>query len=543
MKRAGWLMVLLIACGGAPVAAPASIASVAPAGPGRCLLLTTNDSEAHFDGARDAEGTWLGSIARVAAAKQAAIQERGTGNVLLLEGGDVLQGRYMTRQDGNRKQAAVAALQLYERAGYDYGVLGNHEFDAGPKILRAALEGLSRYRIVVSNLDAQGTALDPVTADPQRPLYTETAVVDCGGIRLGLFGLLTPSTKTISDFGDVRFPADAVHGPARAAVQKLRAGGAQVVVALTHLGIEHDVVLAQAVTGIDAIVGGHSHTKLSEPRRVGATWITQTGSHFSGLGRLDLVAADGGGLAGAGTTWQVQPLDAHPEEPTIKAAVDELRQSLLPEVVLGERKVAWDLRPGLGLYEYGRRAARGLLQHVQRLGRPVDAALLNIGGLRSATLYPPGPATSLDVAAIHPFPNRIVVVRLTGAQVKLLAEHTCGGSERGVGAGIAFACDNTRRPIDYTWRDHKPTAVAFPGERVQGLELGGKAVEPTRTYAVATLDYLARGGSGFFALTQGERTCLDGAPFAMPQGCPNSPLLADVIGAEVTLGTLDAPLP
>ena len=132
----------------------------------RCLLLTTNDSESNFDGAvRAADGklTYTYPLARIATAKKAALAAH-PGGVLLLEGGDVLQGRFLERQDGDRARAAADNWPMYEAAGYDFGALGNHEFDNGPKVVRRALQGLNQFRLLAANVDGAGTALDPLDA-------------------------------------------------------------------------------------------------------------------------------------------------------------------------------------------------------------------------------------------------------------------------------------------------------------------------------------------------------------------------------------------
>ena len=548
---------LVVAC----CSGPAQVVGTAPqpkpqphSQPGRCLLLTTNDSESNFDGPRaGAPGSqeFLVPIARVAGEKQRMQADRGAANVLLVEGGDVLQGRYLARADGNRADAAAAALGLYERAGYDLGVFGNHEFDGGPKVLRAALERLTRYRLLVANLDAAGTALDPVT--DQRAggrLYEATALVECGGLRVGFFGLLTPTTKTISDFGDVRFASDPLVSPAREAVAALRGAGAEVVVALTHLGVGDDVALAAAVTGIDAIVGGHSHTALPQARRVGRTWITQTGARFANLGRLEFVRGADGGFDPAQTSWRLDPIDgALAPDPAIVAAAAALRATLVPERTIGSRAIAWDLTPGR-LVPYARRTARAMATRASAATlRPVDGALMNLGGLRSATLYPVGPVTNVDVAAIHPFPNRLVVVDLPGAHLRAVLEHICsaaGDDRHGAGAvtwGIAFRCDVQRKMVRYEWQDNRPIRIAEPGERVLDATVAGRPLQPSATYRLATLDYLAKGGSGYFPLTLGDRRCLDGQPFVPARPCETTPLLADVIEDAVRAGTLDADLP
>jgi 5'-nucleotidase/UDP-sugar diphosphatase len=545
-----WLVAVVLAgsvsaCGAASVARGPEPA--AAGGPKRCLLLTTNDSESNFDGPRLGQG-YLQPVARVAQAKRDQLARR-PGGVLLVEGGDVLQGRYMERRDGDRGLAMRLAWQVYEAAGYDFGTVGNHEFDGGPKLLRAAMEGLQRYRLLSANLEAEGTSLDPTHRGRPDGLFGSTALVDCGGIRIGLFGLTTPSTRTISQIGDVRFGKDPVAGPARAVVHQLRQAGAQVVVALTHLGVSEDVDLARDVSGIDAIVGGHSHTPLFTVRRVGATWITQTGSRFAWLGELDLALdADGEGLDPQQTRWRLRKLDESlPIAADIAAHVNGLRTTLVDEVVIGQRSVAWDLTVPHG--DYGRRAARATAAAAQAALAAtlhIDGAALNAGGLRSHSIYPPGPVTNLDVQAIHPFANRVVVVSLSGEQLRDLLEHGCQPASDSHGQslvlwGLSGTCTRDRRGPEYRWVDGRPVQLLRRGERVEDARIHGQPLEMTRRYTIATIDYLARGGSGFLAMTLGERRCLDGQPW-QPDATCRSPILHEVITAAVRDGSLDAPL-
>ena len=551
MRKFAYLAVLFtLACGAAqsPVVAP----TLAP--PRRCLLLTTNDSESNFDGAvRGADGklTYTYPLARIAEAKKEALAAH-PGGVLLLEGGDVLQGRFLERQDGDRARAAADMWSLYEAAGYDAGALGNHEFDNGPKTVRRALQGLSQYRLLAANVDGDGTSLDPT--EPGRPagLFGATALVDCGGIKIGLFGLLTPSTRTISDLGDVKLKP--LIETVQASLSALRHQGAETVVLLSHLGVDDDKQLAQAVMGIDVIVGGHSHTKLEHAVRVehndrlSPTWITQTGARFERLGRIDL-AVDAEGHVLDATTYALELPTAHQPDPAIVAKTDALLQNLEAEKVIGKRDYAWDVMD-IAHSQYAVRATRAVAQYAERASkRHVDGGLLNTGGFRSHTIYPPGPVTNLDVSAIHPFRNRVVTVTLTGAQLKDVLEHACGHAqnlEHGANSivwGIQVRCAVARTPARYSYVDNKPVAIEAHGDRAQDIAVGGKPLVPGKKYTIATLDYLARGGSSYLPLQLGERQCLDGKRFQAEDkaACGETALLSDVLIEAVTAGELDKP--
>ncbi len=543
------LTVLATGCGAATTAVDAGGASAVPAQPKRCVLLTTNDSEAEFDGdpaiVPRGEAT-LDTLARVVGARAAAEIDH-PGSVLLLEAGDVLQGRYMQRKDGDRGRAARETLAMYEAAGYDLGTIGNHEFDAGPAMLAEALAGVgAHYTLLNTNLARADTTLaDP----PGRVLLHERAMRDCGGLKIGFFGVLTPSTRQISSMGDVRFrdSDDPVHGPARAAVAALREAGAEIVVAITHLGVEHDLALAAAVDGIDVIVGGHSHTPIKEWLRVGQTFVTQSGSRFSWLGRIDLIGRASGGLDTERSTWKLQPVDASsPVDAATRERLATFRAAYASGRVIGSRSVAWVLT-GDARHEYGKRAARAVAHFARQHGVAVDGAMLNSGGLRSQRIFEPGPVLDLDVKAIHPFDNRLVVVDLDGRQLRQAMEHVCV-EDHGEAAGrrvqladIAVTCDVSKPALRYRMADGAIVGIKLPGERVRELRIGGALVEPGRHYRIATNDYMARGGSGHWQLSQVQRRCLDDRPFG-EELCPGGATVADAVSAAVSDGSLDQPL-
>lgn len=322
------------------------------------------------------------------------------------------------------------------------------------------------------------------------------------------------------------------------------------VIALSHLGVGQDVALAGDVTGIDLVVGGHSHTPLRQARRQGTALITQTGARFANLGELELVLdGDGEGLDLQRTRWTLRPIDASlPQDPQIEAQVAALRSGLVPEVVIGQRKRSWDLTDPRG--EYSQLATKALVAAAEQASQawpgpklPVVAGLLNAGGFRSHTEYPPGPVTNLDIAAIHPFANRAVVVELTGQQLLDTLEHGCAPGSDGHGQGLVNyalqgTCDRSKPTPKYQLQDGKPVGLLERGQRLQGALLAGRPIDPKARYRLATIDYLARGGSGFWPLTQGDRRCFDGKPY-VPEGSCGSPLMAEVIEAAVRAGTLE----
>lgn len=206
---------------------------------------------------------------------------RGRGSrVLLLDAGDIIHGTPEELAFGGKP--VLAAMNAI---GYDAAVAGNHEFDFGQRVTRDAI-GFARFPLLSANVR------DSATGAPWgglRPYILR----DLGGVRVAIFGLTT--TYTV----DIQWPrtlagivfVDPIE-TARALVPVLRdRERADVVVALTHLGVAVDTALARAVPGIDVVLGGHSHTRLDEQLWIGETLVTQTGALARMLGRTDLLLA------------------------------------------------------------------------------------------------------------------------------------------------------------------------------------------------------------------------------------------------------------
>jgi 5'-nucleotidase len=171
-------------------------------------------------------------------------------DVLLLHAGDSVVGTpFYTVHKG------MAEAWVLEQMGFTAMAPGNHEFNQGP-------EGLARFAEVVTfpllcaNFDFTG---EPLLAGEIRPYV----IVEVGAGKVGIIGLTTEDTAVISNPGPNVVIGDPV-AAARRAVDELTAQGVNAIIALTHLGWEEDLELARSVTGIDIVIGGHSHTLPAE---------------------------------------------------------------------------------------------------------------------------------------------------------------------------------------------------------------------------------------------------------------------------------------
>ncbi|HOF87468.1 MAG TPA: metallophosphatase [Armatimonadota bacterium] len=266
----------------------------------------------------------VGGLARRATAIANARKEI-TYPLAVIDTGDVFtRGPWHTRFYG------VPEIEALNAMGYDLLCVGNNELKATEKTdSQAIMLGLlrrSRFPWLAANLTVGETGV-PV------PGVQPFVVRDYGGVRVGYLGLTAPraaeypQTKgwTISD-------------PIAAAKTwvPLARKECDILIAVTHIGVDLDRRLAAEVAGIDAIVGGDSHTYLPQPVPVKnpagiSVPIAQAGEQGVMLGRLDLVFEKAEGWALAESSGRLQPLTANiPEEPAMKAL---LQRWLAPEPV------------------------------------------------------------------------------------------------------------------------------------------------------------------------------------------------------------------
>jgi 5'-nucleotidase/UDP-sugar diphosphatase len=275
-----------------------------------------------------------GGYARLAAliAKRKAARA-GQGPVLVLDAGDYSMGTPF----GAASRETGGELQLMDRMGYDAVTFGNHDFDLGPEGLGKSLTVSAKAGRVPAVLASNTgfAANDATLADLQRldkeGVIRRYLVIERGGIRVGLFGVLGKEAIFYTSGGAVTF-SDAIE-TAKEVVKILReTEKVDVVICLSHGGLEKgkdgrftdgdDVRLAKDVPGIDVVIGGHSHTALQEAIIVnGRTPVVQTGKESKNLGEL-VVTLDGG-------TLKVESYRLYPIDDTIagdRAIADEIEK-------------------------------------------------------------------------------------------------------------------------------------------------------------------------------------------------------------------------
>ena len=272
----------LTVLGGLTNSAEAAAAAKAPV---KLTILHTNDMHSRIEPFPDNGGQWagLGGMARRAALIKDIRSKEA--NVLLLDSGDIFQGTPYFNFFGGELE-----YKLMSQMAYDASTLGNHDFDNG-------LEGLQRqlpnatFPFLVANYDFSKT--------PMAGRFAPYKVFEKQGIRIGVFGLGIKLAGLVTDknFGATVY-LDPVAKAKEMAAQLRGPEKCDLVICLSHLGYKYasarvdDRKLAAQVSGIDLILGGHTHTFLDAPEPIASpdgrsTLINQVGWSGINLGRLD----------------------------------------------------------------------------------------------------------------------------------------------------------------------------------------------------------------------------------------------------------------
>ena len=231
---------------------------------------------------------------------------------------------------------------------------------------------------------------------------------------------------------------------------------------------------------VDLIAAGHSHTLMNTV--VNGIPIVQARSSGTAVGVADLIRHPDGRRE-----WKVWVETLYADgasDPGVAASVAEYSEAVW---ALANQRVT-ELREPLPR-EGDQYALGNLTADALRIGAGTQVAFLNTTGIRAPLAA--GPVTYEDLFLVHPFGNRVVRSTLTGAQLRAAMEHSLGAEGRaGVNvhvSGMGFEYDVTRPA----------------GQRITALTLAdGRPIQPGSRYTVATLDYLAQGGSGYIVLTE-----------------------------------------
>ncbi|MEO0569060.1 MAG: bifunctional 2',3'-cyclic-nucleotide 2'-phosphodiesterase/3'-nucleotidase [Pseudomonadota bacterium] len=509
-------------------------------------LLGTTDVHAHlmpYDYGSDAPVDDYG-LAKTATLIRQARSEAD--HSMLFDNGDFLQGSSLsdlTAMSEAYEQEKHPVIRAMNELGYDAATLGNHEFNFGLGYLAKSLCD-AEFPIISAN------ALTEVHDDPtqDKTLIEPFTILEFVAndavkpIRIGVLGLLPPQITTWDHThlqGRV-FSRDIVQ-TAEARVPQMRAAGADIIVVLAHTGFETDVYLegdenaARAlakVPGIDAIFAGHTHDVIAH--KIEGVPIVMAGFRGSHLGVIDLC------ITGDTNGWRV--IEHHVETRGVKSAdgksivADQALCRVVDRAHADTRTITAEplcevtepvfsylaqircdpiLQP---IHEAQIENLRRALLKTEFTNLPIlsAAAPFKTGGNGGAEYYTDVPAGAISLrhaADIYPFPNTLVGVLVTGAELldwlertascfhQILPNETCqilwnadfAGHAFDTLHGLQYEIDLSRPPR----YDAKGTLINTATQRIRKVRFEDRSIDPEMKFAVATNNFRAFGGGQY----------------------------------------------
>jgi 5'-nucleotidase/UDP-sugar diphosphatase len=467
---------------------------------------SNNKYESTCSAEEETKGECFGGAARLITAIAQERDKLKDQNVVLLSAGDNFQGSlFYTTYKGKAEE------EFLNQMGFDAMALGNHEFDDGEDALVPFIDN-AKFPIL-------GVNIKPNNQSKANGKIKPSVVLDVGGQKIGIIGAVTTDTPEIASPGpNIQIEDDVANIAAE--VKKLTDEGVDKIIALTHIGYPREMEMIAKIPGVDVVVGGHSHTLLSnkpEDKAAGPypTWVdnpqgykvpvVQAASYSKVLGELQVTFDDAGVVkeAKGDPIWLDKSIT--PDAATLTriaelgAPIEELKNKEVSETtkaIDGSRDSCRTRE-----CEMGNLVADAILDRVK--GQGVQIVFQNGGGLRAS--IDQGVVTMGEVLTVLPFQNTLATFQLPGKDITAALESGLGQIEEGAGrfpqvAGLKYSFDKT----------------APAGSRVKSVEVMENGawgpIDPNKTYIAATNNYVRQGGDGYKIFATDAKNAYDYGP-------------------------------
>lgn len=267
----------------------------------KITILHTNDTHSHIEPVTGGQNDGKGGVARRAALINKVRAQNP--NTLLLDCGDIFQGTPYFNFYGGELE-----IKLMSMLGYDAATIGNHDFDAGIDGLYAQLPH-ANFDFVISNYDFSNTIMDGHTK-PYKVMVKDGVRIGMFGLGIKLDGLVAPKMYKETQYLD---PLTVAQDMVIALREK---ENCDIVICISHLGYNYegskisDISLARQTSGIDLIIGGHTHTFLDKPSLIEnakgeIVMVNQVGCYGINVGRIDFYMQKGKLAAGEQVVYEI----------------------------------------------------------------------------------------------------------------------------------------------------------------------------------------------------------------------------------------------
>lgn len=404
-------------------------------------VLGINDMHANIDG--------MPQLATCV--KQERLNDPG---LLLMAAGDNRTGNPYV-DNGNRP--GIPMVTLMNHIGFDLSTFGNHEFDSGAAALRDYVNA-AEFEFVCANIfttDTQGINVKPYK------------IFERNGVRIGVLGLVQVGESGIPDAHPDKCHGMQFSSPfdTAACYKHLRAH-CDVLIILTHLGFEDDLKLARMFPEADAIIGGHSHTRVEKGHIENGVLITQSENKLKYLTRLTFEVEDGKVVKKQSA---LIPLENLPADEATAELVEKTKSLPFFKRQLTTVKRDITSRESLGCMMADALCVRAI----------TDIAIVNLGGVRLED-FPAGPLSVADVYRLDPFGNAIIRTTMSGKELIALLESIPGTDHYGAPCVSGMS-----------YKAIKPAAELKPMRITEAKLADGTPIDPEAVYTVAYNSYIA----------------------------------------------------
>ena len=480
---------------------------------GKTVILHTNDVHGSIE-----------LYAKVAAMK-GDYEARGA-QVILADAGDYSQGTvYVSVNKGKD------AVTMMNAAGYDVATIGNHEFDYGYAQLKTNLES-AKFEVVCANVLQDGN-----------PVFDAYTKISKGGVQVAFVGLETPEAQTKANPALIQgltfLAGDEMYAAVQTQVDAARTAGADIVIVLTHLGVDSSSEpntsydLYEKVTGIDFIIDGHSHTVMTKGPE--GEPIQSTGTALNNIGVITIDNAtkkiESNELI---PIWHTEEVDGK-EVPVYDYTKSDATVANDAKAIIDPIDADYDQKFAESAVDLNGAKAPGNRTEETNLGDLITDAMMwaiktkapgvdmnnavaitNGGGIRAAIAK--GDITKKDVNTVLPFGNTLAVVYVKGSELLEALEvstyctpKSLGGFPQFAGMEVELntACEYDANDTTY------PGSTYFGPKSINRITIktvNGKAFDKDATYAVITNDFLAAGGDTYYAFAAAQTQFDTGLP-------------------------------
>ncbi|TPK77633.1 LysM peptidoglycan-binding domain-containing protein [Mesorhizobium sp. B2-4-18] len=478
-----------------------------------------NKYESTCSAEEETKGECIGGAGRLITAIAQERKKLEGQNVLLLSAGDNFQGSlFYTTYKGKVEGEFLNDMK------FDAMALGNHEFDDGEAALAPFLD-MIKFPVLGANVkaNAQSKLGDRVKS---------SIVVEVGGQKIGIIGAVTNDTPELASPGpNIKIEDDVKSITAE--IEKLKGEGVDKIIAVTHIGYNRERDVIAKIPGIDIVVGGHSHTLLSntDPKAAGPyptmvdnpggykVPVVQAASYSKYLGEFKVVFDDNG-VAKSASGDPIYLDKSITPDPAVLARIKELGapiEALKNKEVAETTDVIDGSRESCRAKEcaMGNLVSDAILDRVK--GQGVEIVISNGGGLRAS--IDKGTVTMGEVLTVLPFQNTLATFQISGKDLVAGLEGGLSQIEDGAGrfpqvAGLKYSFDRSVAPN------------AGRVKSVEVMENGAwTPINPTKDYLVATNNYVRQGGDGYKVFAEKAKNAYDYGP-GLEQ------VVADYLGAH-----------